>query len=308
MRLVTYEEAGTGTIARLGAMVGDGEIIELADAFEQTAGDGRDDGAPESLLTLLRRGRPAMDTTRQALQVAESRDDIRRVKADDLTMLAPLPRPTSIRDFMLVEEHVLRGRGEVPPEWYNIPVYWKGNCDSVVGTGAEIRWPSYTEKLDYELEIAAIIGGPVPRGVSVEAAHGYIAGYTIFNDWSARDIQRREMSVGLGPGLGKDFATSMGPCFVTADGYDPVGAATQVRVNGEIWSSGEVGAMRCSFAEVIAHLAEEQELMPGDVLGSGTMAGGCGLELDRWVQPGDVVELEVEGIGILRNTIIRGVT
>jgi len=207
---------------------------------------------------------------------------------------------------MVVEEHV-RGSfkdREIPEEWYEIPVYYKGNPDSVIGPDEDIRWPSYTEKLDYELELCAIIGKR-GREISEEGAPGYIAGYTIFNDWSARDIQFREMRVGLGPALGKDFANSLGPCLVTPDEIDVYTAPMVARVNGEVWSSGTQGAMRFDFLQIIAHLSREQTLMPGDVLGSGTVGRGSGLELDRWIQPGDVVELEVEGIGTLRNRVVR---
>jgi len=192
----------------------------------------------------------------------------------------------------------------VPKEWYEIPVYYKGNPDTVFGPDDDILWPAYTEKLDYELELCAVIGKR-GRKVGEEDAPAYIAGYTIFNDWSARDIQFREMKVGLGPGLGKDFATSLGPCLVTPDEIDIYAAPMQARINGEVWSSGTQGAMRFDFAQIIAHLSNEQTLLPGDVLGSGTVGRGCGLELDRWLRPGDVVELEVEGIGILRNRVVR---
>jgi len=115
----------------------------------------------------------------------------------------------------------------------------------------------------------------------------------------------REMALQLGPGLGKDFATSIGPCLVTPDEIDPFAARMEARINGEVWSSGTLGSMQFSFAEMVSHVSQEQTLMPGDVLGSGTIGRGCGLELDRWIQPGDVVELEVEGIGVLRNRVVR---
>jgi 2-keto-4-pentenoate hydratase/2-oxohepta-3-ene-1,7-dioic acid hydratase in catechol pathway len=241
------------------------------------------------MLELLRRGLDAVRTGE-------------RVPLSEVTLRAPLPRPNSMRDFMLVEEHVRNSLGDVPAEWYEIPVYWKGNCDAVFGPEDEVPWPAYTEKLDYELEVGAVIGRRV-RGVGVEDAADCIAGYTIFNDWSARDIQFREMKVGLGPGLGKDFATSLGPCLTTADAIDIKTAPMRARINGEVWSEGTLGAMRFSFPEVISHLSQEQTLHPGDILGSGTVGRGCGLELDRWIRPGDVVELEVEGIGALRNRV-----
>jgi 2-keto-4-pentenoate hydratase/2-oxohepta-3-ene-1,7-dioic acid hydratase in catechol pathway len=273
VRLATYRARGE-TRDRVGVLADD-DVAEVLGAG--------------SMLELLRRGLDGVRTGE-------------RVPLQEVTLRAPLPRPNSMRDFMLVEEHVRNSLGDVPAEWYEIPVYWKGNCDAVFGPEDEVPWPAYTEKLDYELEVGAVIGRRV-RGVSVEEAGDCIAGYTIFNDWSARDIQFREMKVGLGPGLGKDFATSLGPCLTTAGAIDIATAPMRARINGETWSEGTLGAMRFSFPEVISHLSQEQTLQPGDVLGSGTVGRGCGLELDRWIRPGDVVELEVEGIGALRNRV-----
>jgi 2-keto-4-pentenoate hydratase/2-oxohepta-3-ene-1,7-dioic acid hydratase in catechol pathway len=287
VRLVTFRLTGSDR-DRLGALLDEDGVLDLTAA-----------GAPASLLELLREGEPGMARVREL--VAGGRADH---PLDNVAVRAPLTRPNSIRDFMLVEEHVRNSFGEVPAEWYEMPVYWKGNCDAVLGPDDEVSWPRYTEKLDYELELGAVIGRPV-REATLEDAAASIAGFTIFNDWSARDIQFREMKVGLGPGLGKDFATSLGPCLTTADAFDVASARMSARVNGEVWSEGTLGAMRFSFPEVIAHLSEEQTLQPGDVLGSGTVGRGCGLELDRWIAPGDVVELEVEGIGTLRNRVVR---
>jgi 2-keto-4-pentenoate hydratase/2-oxohepta-3-ene-1,7-dioic acid hydratase in catechol pathway len=289
VRLVTYQRRDGSE--SLGAL-SDRGVIDLPAASPDL---------PRSLLELLR-----MEDAGLAL----AGETAERVEADggpfadlaDVTLRAPLPRPNSLRDFMLIEEHVLGSLGEVPAEWYEIPVYWKGNCDTVIGPDDHVPWPRYTDKLDFELEVGAVIGRRASQ-VTVAEAAGCIAGYTIFNDWSARDIQFREMKVGLGPGLGKDFATSLGPCLVTADAFDIATARLSARVNGELWSEGTLGAMRFSFPQVIAHLSEEQPLHPGDVLGSGTVGRGCGLELDRWIAPGDVVELAVEGIGVLRNVV-----
>lgn len=300
-----------GTVDRLGALEGE-EIIDLTSAYEaKLAAEGETEPetlaallVPHSLLALLRRQERGMSAVREALQFAQENKTL-RFPLDEVKLLAPLPRPNSMRDFMVVEEHVQNSLGEeIPKEWYEIPVHYKGNPDSILGPDEDIEWPSYTEKLDYELELCAIIG---KRGHKIreEDATSYIAGYTIFNDWSARDIQFSEMNVKLGPALGKDFANSIGPCLVTPDEIDVYTAPMQARVNGEVWSSGTQGAMRFTFPQIIAHLSKEQTLMPGDMLGSGTVGRGCGLELDRWIQPEDVVELEVEGIGVLRNRVVR---
>lgn len=283
MQLVTYAPpTGTpGPAERVGVLAGD-RVVELT-------GVG-------SMLELLQRGPAGIDEARRAADGAGS------VPLADVRLLAPLPRPHSMRDFMLVEEHVRNSFGDVPPEWFRIPVHWKCNPDTVIGPEDEVPWPYYTDKLDFELEVAAVIGRPVLRASPDEAAAA-IAGYTIFNDWSARDIQFREMSVGIGPAFGKDFATSLGPCLATADSFDAGAARMTARINGETWSEGTLGAMRFSFPEVISVLSEYQPLHPGDVLGGGTVGRGCGLELDRWIREGDMVELEVEGIGVLRNTV-----
>ncbi len=178
--------------------------------------------------------------------------------------------------------------------------------DTVIGPDAEVPWPPYTDQLDHELELAAVIGRRV-RDVRREDADGCIFGYTIWNDLSARDVQRRETPIGLGPGKAKDWDGSnvLGPCLVTADAFDPSAARMTVRVNGELWGESSSAEMYHSFADMIAYASQSQSLYPGEVIGSGTATGGSGLELDRWLAPGDVVELEIEGIGVLRNTIGR---
>jgi 2-keto-4-pentenoate hydratase/2-oxohepta-3-ene-1,7-dioic acid hydratase in catechol pathway len=222
---------------------------------------------------------------------------------------APLTRPASLRDFFSFEGHVRKGfekRGEpMPDEWFEIPVYYKGNHQTIIGPDDDAPWPSFTERFDYELEIAAVIGR-TGRNVMEEKARECIAGYTIMNDFSARDIQRKEMKVRLGPAKGKDWCTGLGPVLVTTDEIgDPYALRMTARVNGEVWSSGSTSDMHWTFEQMIAFVSRDEPLFPGDVLGSGTVTGGCGLELDRWVQPGDVVELEIEKIGVLRNRVVR---
>jgi 2-keto-4-pentenoate hydratase/2-oxohepta-3-ene-1,7-dioic acid hydratase in catechol pathway len=222
-------------------------------------------------------------------------------------LLAPL-RPRSLRDFLAFEGHLkgaYRGLGrDIPPEWYEVPAYYKGMPDTVIGPDDEVPWPVYTDQLDHELELAAVIGRRV-RDVRPEDAAACIFGYTIWNDLSARDVQRRETPIGLGPGKAKDWDGSnvLGPCLVTADEFDVSDARMTVRVNGEVWGESSSAEMHHSFADMIAYASQGQTLHPGEVIGSGTAAGGSGLELDRWVQPGDLVELSIEGIGVLRNRI-----
>ena len=195
-------------------------------------------------------------------------------------------------------------RGQpIPPEWYKAPVYYKGNHRTIIGPDEDLPWPLDTTKLDYELELACVIGSK-GRDISEQDAHHYIAGYTIMNDFSARDIQFQEMACRLGPAKGKDFATALGPSLVTPDDITDLGALTMVaRVNGEEWSRGCFGTIHWSFSQMIEHVSQDECIYPGDLFGSGTVGGGCGLELDRYLQPGDVVELEIQPIGILRTTI-----
>src|SRR5512132_96802 len=220
---------------------------------------------------------------------------------DEVELLTPVLHPPSVRDFYTFEQHVKAARArrglEVPEEWYRIPVFYFSNPAVIYGPEAEIPYPEGTKELDYELEVAAIIGDG-----------GKIGGFTIMNDWSARDLQRDEMKVGLGPSKGKDFATSLGPIVVTPDEFDGSSATMIARVNGEERSRGDLADMYHSWDAMVAHAARNTALLPGDVLGSGTVGTGCILEHGdgRWLQPGDVVELEVEGMGVLRNRIGAG--
>ena len=227
----------------------------------------------------------------------------------EVTLLPPLPHPNSLRDFIMFEGHFRRWydtMGMEPPKaWYDMPIYYKGNPASIIGHDQDLIWPSYTEKLDYELEIAMIIGKE-GRNVKSADAGQYIFGFSCFNDFSARDIQMEEMSVRLGPAKGKDFASAIGPWIVTLDemgDYHSLGM--MARVNGEVWSQGNSRDMYHSWERMIEHVSLEETIYPGDVLGSGTVTGGCGLEIERWLQPGDVMELEIEHVGLLRNRIVR---
>jgi 2-keto-4-pentenoate hydratase/2-oxohepta-3-ene-1,7-dioic acid hydratase in catechol pathway len=218
-------------------------------------------------------------------------------------MRRPFPdgRPPSIRDFMAFEEHFrnalrVTGRSEVPSAWYEIPAFYFTNPGAVFGDGDAIPMPADTEMLDYELELACVIG-----------ADGRPEGFTIMNDFSARDLQALEMQVGLGPAKGKDFATALGPVLVSADELpSDLDMRAVARVNGEVRTDSRTGGIHYSWEQLIETAGRNTPgLVAGEVIGSGTVGGGCVLEHGdgRWLQRGDVVELEIEGIGVLRNRI-----
>lgn len=293
MKFVTYSASGTN--ARPGLLIEDG-ILSLP--FD-------------SMLELIKAGEKGLDAARNT-----PRENL--LPLNEARLHAPIPRPPTLRDFYAFEQHVRtanqnRGR-DVPENWYKFPVFYFTNPNSIFGPEEEIPYPAYTQALDYELEIAAIIG---KAGVNIqpEDAARYIFGYTIFNDWSARDVQREEMKVALGPAKGKDFASSLGPVIATAGEFAPKTegkpgvhpAAMIARVNGEERSRGNFRDIYWSFGQILARASESVMLYPGDVIGSGTVGTGCLLELTKaqgpWLQPGDTVELEIEGIGILRNHV-----
>ncbi|MBT2691587.1 fumarylacetoacetate hydrolase family protein [Bacillus sp. ISL-55] len=237
---------------------------------------------------------------------------------DEISLKSPLPNPKSVRDFYAFEQHVKTAREnrglEMIPEWYEIPVFYFTNHLAIKGPGEDIIRPQNCEWMDYELEIACVIGKE-GRNIKAEDAEQYIFGFFIMNDWSARDLQRQEMKVGLGPAKGKDFATSFGPYLVTKDeleylkagkGYDLEMVA---RVNGRVLSKGNMKDIYYSFAEMIERASAGTTLYPGEVIGSGTVGTGCILELGtdvhRWLEPGDEVELEIAGLGVLKNKIIE---
>jgi fumarylacetoacetate (FAA) hydrolase len=223
----------------------------------------------------------------------------------DVALRAPVPEPPSLRDFFAFEGHVAAGwrlRGESVPEyWYKAPVFYFSNAASIHGPGQPVRRPEASGMLDFELEIAAVIGGD-----------GQIAGFTLMNDWSARDVQAGEMSVGLGPAKAKDFATSLGPWLVTPDELQyadgRLNVEARVHVNGEELSVCHAGEQHYTWPEIVEQAARDTRLRPGDVLGSGTLTGGCLLELgplegDRYLEPGDSVAIEAQGLGRLETRI-----
>lgn len=290
MRLVSYDAGGE---RRLGALLGDA-VLDLPAAVGHPA-------FARTMEALVGAGRGALEVAREAL----GHPDAERHRVEDARLLVPI-LPGSLRDFLAFEDHVKAGsarRGEpVPEAWYEMPVYYKGNHRSVYGPDDEIPWPPYTEELDYELEVACVLGGR-GRDLDEQAARDLVFGYTLMNDWSARDIQRKEMACRLGPAKAKDFATSLGPCLVTADELDPASLRLTARVDGEVWSEGTLAAAHWTFPRMIAHVSQGEDVWPGDVYGSGTFGGGCGVDVGRFLWPGAVVELEAEGIGVLRNRV-----
>ncbi|HKB90889.1 MAG TPA: fumarylacetoacetate hydrolase family protein [Opitutaceae bacterium] len=234
-------------------------------------------------------------------------------------LLSPVPRPPAFRDFYAFEQHVKTARAKrglaMVPAWYDIPVFYFSNHNSLVGDDAAVHAPAGSNELDYELELGVVIGR-TGRDISVEQAWSYVAGFTIINDLSARDLQRAEMSVGLGPAKGKDFATAVGPYLVTIDEFSDViqeqtlSLDMRACVNGRELSRGNVSALYHSIPRLIAQASQGADLFPGDLIGSGTVGTGCILELGPentggWLKPGDVVELEIERLGILRTRIVE---
>jgi 2-keto-4-pentenoate hydratase/2-oxohepta-3-ene-1,7-dioic acid hydratase in catechol pathway len=330
MKLVTFRDKSGAE--RAGALYAEGaRVADLAGGYESLAGVSAP--ALASLQSLIEGGPVALDLARRALDhVATAEAPGTSVESEAVHLLAPLPRPVQMRDFLCFEQHLKQsfqssvelvaaqapdpeqalqamqasGRFDVPQVWYEIPIYYKCNRFSVVGPDRDVRWPGYANLLDYELELAAVIG---TGGVDIpaEKARDHLFGFTIFNDVSARDYQTREMQGMLGPAKGKDFDTGnvLGPCIVTADEIDPYDLTMIARVNEEEWSRGSSSTMHHRFEACIAHVSQSETLHPGEIFGSGTVGGGCGLELKRFLSPGDVVELEIEGIGVLRNRIVK---
>jgi 2-keto-4-pentenoate hydratase/2-oxohepta-3-ene-1,7-dioic acid hydratase in catechol pathway len=237
-----------------------------------------------------------------------------------VTLLAPVPRPPTVRDFYAFEQHVAtarKARGlEMDPDWYELPVFYFSNPYATLGPAASVSAPPGCEELDYELEVAAVVG----RGgadLAPEEAEAHIAGYCIMNDWSARDLQRREMKLSLGPAKGKDFATTLGPYLVTPDELEPVRRAKAfdltmtAAVNGREYSRASLADIHWSFGELLAYASRGTRVERGDVIGSGTCGTGCILELSLvhgpdaypWLRPGDVVEVAVERLGSIWTTI-----
>lgn len=317
MKLCTFEvQTHLGKFRRLGVVFPNGVVdLNFAAALQLDSQKHADALVPPSLLGWLEGGARTQKTTQEAIAYLPpelrqgKRGETLRYRRDEIRLLTPLPDARSLRDFYGFEAHVKRGfekRNEaMPKEWYEMPVYYQTGHHNLIGSDQDVLWPRFTEQFDYELELAAIIGKE-GRNIKAEDAREYIAGYTILNDFSARDIQKREMKVRLGPAKGKHWCSGLGPWMVTADELtDPYDLVMTARLNGEEWSRGYSGDLHWKFEQMIEFLTWDDTIYPGDIIGSGTVGTGCGLELDKWVQPGDTIELEIEKIGVLRNRVVR---
>lgn len=325
MRLVTFEHEGH---RRAGAFIeGDSRVVDLAEAHRQKHGVVVP--ALADILALIEGGDDALDMAMEAVKSAPVAAVRRR---EDVRLRAPIQPPPQIRDCSTFELHqrqayaagramrarakgvdVVEDTGPTEAEqrildlFVKQPLYYKANRFSVIGTGETVIWPAYSRMMDFELEFGCYIK-KLAKDVSVENARDYIFGYTIYNDFSARDAQAIEMIGQLGPSKGKDFDTgnAMGPCLVTADEMpNPYDLTMIARVNGEEWGRGNSGTMHWTFEDLIAFISRSETLYPGEFLGSGTVGNGCGLEAQRFLKSGDEIELEVSGIGTLVNRIVR---
>jgi 2-keto-4-pentenoate hydratase/2-oxohepta-3-ene-1,7-dioic acid hydratase in catechol pathway len=338
MRLITFRYLG---LEEIGALTdADSKVIRLQAAEQFHTGESNPHF--QSMLAFLQGGSAARDEARQTIEFDLSqRPDGVAIDCASVDLLSPVPRPESIREFMVFEQHVINctRRFEMPGwratidrsvekmfgrkatlayrrarPWYERPVYYKGNRMNVIGDGAQVAIPRYTQAFDWELEFGIFLckkGRDIPR----EKAREFIGGYTIFNDFSARDIQKREMGGRLGPAKGKDFdgGNSIGPVLVTPDEIpDPYALTMRARINGEEVSYGLTRGMRWKFEDLIAYVSQDETLYPGEFFGSGTGTvpeSGvnrccCGLEMGRFLKAGDTIELEVEKIGKLTNRVV----
>ena len=323
-KLASYR-IGEGQV-RIGMVHGEGLLFDLAAAARRMGHVGAPFG---SMLDLMDAGSAGLDAARRLFDDRRGEDDL-SVSLASVTLLAPVPQPRQMRDAMSFETHIrqsprgamkLAAKGDaaeiaridaeplapLADVYRQMPIFYFTNHMIVRGTGTTVRWPRYSEVMDYELEIGVFLGR-TGAGITAAAARDHIFGYTIFNDFSARDQQMREMAGRLGPAKGKSFdgANVLGPWIVTPDEIgDPYALAMEARVNGEVWSRGRSEGMLFSFEEMIAYMSRDETLFAGEFIGSGTVGNGCGLEQGRFLQHGDAIELEIERIGVLANRVER---
>jgi 2-keto-4-pentenoate hydratase/2-oxohepta-3-ene-1,7-dioic acid hydratase in catechol pathway len=303
MRWVTYRSPSDG-MQRPG-LLRDGEVHGLPPT--------------ETLLGLI-----ASDGGLEAVAERAAANPAEVVGLAAVPLCAPIPQPPSVRDFLSFEEHLRNavrtlGRDDVPPVWFEQPVFYFTNPAAIRGPDEEIPISPGCEAFDYELEVAAVVGR-AGSDLTPAEAEAHIAGYTVFCDWSARDVQARESTIGLGPAKGKDGATSIGPALVTPDELEPYRSgkgyrlAMRASVNGRDLGGGSWADIYWSFGQMLAYASRGTELRPGDVIGSGTVGTGCLLELSGlhgaerhpWLQPGDEVTVQVEQLGALTGRIVKG--
>lgn len=309
MKLVTFRLLHDAR-DRVGALLEDAVVVDLSAHFP-------------SMLALIDAGEAGLS---QAQELVAARGDIRPIS--QITLRAPLPEPRQMRDAMTFERHYAQsmaamarlrvgaplaklatwtGALRIPRVWYEQPTYYKCNRFSVVGTDADVIWPDGAQLMDFECELAIVIG-KTGKNISRERALSHVFGFTIFNDMTARDLQDREMRGHLGPAKGKDFDTGnvLGPHIATRDEIpDPYALTMIARVDGEEWGRGNSADMYHRWEDVIAHVSRNETLYAGEVIGSGTVGNGCGLELGRFLSPGALIELEITGLGMLRNRLVR---
>ena len=317
MKLLTFKQQGA---EYLGALTDTG-VVNLSTAAPE-------DLAFSSMQQFIEAGQPALDRAYALLASGPA-----SAPSEQVEWLAPLPLPAQIRDCLGFEEHLKNafesaiklsamaaddpvkaeqefrasGRFTVPEVWYQQPLYYKANRFSVAPSGKDVVWPAYSEVMDFELEMACIIGKK-GKDISKGNAENHIFGYTIYNDFSARDAQMLESQGMLGPAKGKDFDDSviLGPVIVTKDELtDPYNLRMQARVNGETWCDNNSNTIYWKFSDMIAHISMGETLHPGEVIGPGTVGLGCGLEHLRFLNDGDIVELEIDQIGVISNKVIK---
>jgi 2-keto-4-pentenoate hydratase/2-oxohepta-3-ene-1,7-dioic acid hydratase in catechol pathway len=317
VKLATFKTHGHNHIGAVHS--GDAIILDLT-----AASKGADTFA--SMLALIDAGDRGLDEARRLIEAHRGVSSL-NLRVAEVELLSPLPEPRQMRDGMSYETHIRQGvRGmrhlmdggdmakvdaaELPPLaaiYRELPIYYITNRMVVRGPDATISWPRYSKVMDYELEYGVIVGR---TGANIDEAHAreHIFGYTIFNDFSARDQQGKEMSGGLGPAKGKSFDGSnvLGPWIVTRDEIsDPYSLNASVRVNGETRCKSTTAGMLFSFEKMIAYMSQDETIHAGEFIGSGTIGNGCGLEIGRFLEDGDIVELEIEKIGVLRNKVVR---
>src|SRR5579883_714226 len=299
MKLVTYD---VGVGPRAGVIVED-QVVDVSALLgaRRTLRDVR---------ALLELGEDALERVRESLRKAAP-----RVALDGVRLRAPVLQPPTVRDFFAFESHASGdGTRQLADAWYRLPIFYFSNPLRIFGPDDEVPYPSASNRLDYELELGCVIGRE-GSNVREKDALDHIAGFTIFNDWSARDLQYDEMAGRLGPAKGKDAATSLGPWLVTTDEMEPylrdgrLQVRCSLRVNGEQWMDSHGGGMHHTWGSFVERASRDSRIAPGDVFGSGTVSGGTIGEAirkgypARYLEPGDLVEMEVEGIGVLRNRV-----